>query len=219
MIEKTTLSFLTKLKKNNTKEWFDANRKDYEVVKENIKQLVEKLIVELGKYDADVAQLQVKDCLFRINRDIRFSKNKAPYKTNIGCALSKGGKKASTAEFYVHIEPGKCFVGCGFWGPEAPKLQSLRQEVDYNLKEWEAIVKNKKFITAFPNGFLQDDALQRPPKGYTADNPALPYLKLKHFVVTAPIKDEIVLSNNYVKELTKLFIVAKPFIDFLNTAD
>jgi uncharacterized protein (TIGR02453 family) len=219
MIEKATFQFLTKLKKNNTKEWFDANRKDYEAVKENIKQFAETMIKELGKYDEGIAQLQVKDCLFRINRDVRFSKNKAPYKTNLGAAFSKGGKKAPTAEFYVHIEPGNCFVGCGFWAPEPNKLNSIRQEVDYNLKDWEAIVKSKKFVTAFSHGLLQDDALKRPPKGYTEDNPAITYLKLKHFVATAPIADDIALSKNYVKELVKLFLVAKPFNDFLNTAD
>jgi uncharacterized protein (TIGR02453 family) len=110
MIQKTTLQFLTELKKNNSKEWFDANRKRYETAKEDVKDITEKLINEIGKNDEDIANLLAKDCTFRINRDVRFSKNKAPYKTNMSCIFSKGGKKTQSAGFYVHIEPGGAFI-------------------------------------------------------------------------------------------------------------
>ena len=149
MVQKTTLQFLTDLKKNNTKEWFDANRKRYEAAKEDVQNITEKLIKSIGVHDEDIAQLQVKECTFRINRDVRFSKNKAPYKSNISAIFSKGGKKADTAGYYVHIEPGGAFVAAGYWSPEAKKLASVRQEIDYNFEEWKKILSAKKFKETF----------------------------------------------------------------------
>lgn len=219
MIEKTTLQFLTDLKKNNTKEWFEANRKRYEAAKEDINNNTEKLIKSIGKYDADIAELQVKECKFRINRDVRFSKNKAPYKSNISAIFSKGGKKADTAGFYVHIEPGAAFVAAGYWSPEAKKLASVRQEIDYNLDEWKKILSAKKFKETFTEGLSKDDTLQRPPKGYDDENPALEFLKLKSFIVTKKLTDTQLMDNNFEKTIVNIFTAVKPFLDFLNTAE
>ncbi len=218
MIQKTTLQFLTELKKNNSKEWFDANRKKYEAAKEDIKQISEKLIKSIGAYDEEIGQLLAKDCTFRINRDVRFSKNKAPYKTNMSCILAKGGKKAETAGFYVHIEPGGAFVAAGYWAPEAKKLAAVRQEIDYNFDDWKKIISTKKFKEIFGE-LSKEGVLQRPPKGYDAENPAIEFLKLKSFIVTKKITDAELQDKNFVKILTNIFTVVKQMIDFLNEAE
>lgn len=219
MIQKATAQFLTDLKKNNTKEWFDSNRKKYEAAKEDIKSLAEALIKSIGVQDEDIAQLLVKDCTFRINRDVRFSKNKAPYKSNMSCIFSKGGKKAETAGFYVHIEPGAAFVAAGYWAPEAKKLAAVRQEIDYNFEDWKKIISSKKFKTTFEDGLSKEDVLQRPPKGYDVENPAIDFLKLKSFIVTKKISDAELLDKNFVKNCTNIFVAVKPMLDFLNEAE
>ncbi len=219
MIEKSTLQFLTELKNNNTKEWFDANRKRYEAAKEDVQNITQKLIMSIGKHDEDIAALQVKECTFRINRDVRFSKNKVPYKSNISAIFSKGGKKADTAGFYMHIEPGAAFVAAGYWSPEAKKLASVRQEIDYNLDEFKKILSAKKFKETFTDGLSKEDTLQRPPKGYDDENPAVEFLKLKSFIVTKKLTDADLMDKNYEKKIVTIFAAVKPFLDFLNTAE
>ena len=219
MIEKTTLQFLADLKKNNTKEWFDANRKRYEAAKDNVQNITGELIKTLGVYDEGIALLLTKECTFRINRDVRFSKNKAPYKTNISAIFSKGGKKADTAGFYVHVEPGSAFVGAGYWNPEPKKLASVRQEIDYNFEEWKKILAAKKFKQTFAEGLSKEDILQRPPKGYDAENPAIEFIKLKSFIVTRKITDAELHDKSFIKNIVGIFTAVKPMLDFLNTAE
>jgi uncharacterized protein (TIGR02453 family) len=219
MINKTTTDFLKDLKKNNTREWFEANRKRYEAAKANILDLATQLISMLGGVDKDLATLQPKDCMFRINRDIRFSKNKDPYKSNMSLQFSKGGKKSNTAAFYVHIEPGQAFIGVGFWAPEAPKLNAIRQEIDYNYNDVKKIFNNKKFIETFGKGFSEEHKLQRAPKGYEETNPAIEMLKLKSYIVTQKLSDSLLQDKNFAKEIASSFKIVKPLIDFLNTAE
>ena len=219
MIEKSTLQFLTDLKKNNTKEWFDTNRKRYEAAKENVQNITGELIKAIGIHDEDIALLLTKDCTFRINRDVRFSKNKAPYKTNISAIFSKGGKKADTAGFYVHVEPGGAFVAAGYWNPEPKKLASVRQEIDYNFADWKKILAAKKFKQTFTEGLSKEDILQRPPKGYDAVNPAIEFIKLKSFIVTRKMTDAELQDKNFIKNIVTIFTAVKPMLDFLNSAE
>ncbi len=219
MIEKSTLQFLTDLKRNNTKEWFDVHRKRYEAAKENVQNITGELIKALGVHDEDIALLLSKDCTFRINRDVRFSKNKTPYKTNISAIFSKGGKKADTAGFYVHIEPGGAFVAAGYWNPEAKKLACVRQEIDYNFAEWKKILGAKKFKETFAEGLSKEDMLQRPPKGYNAENPAIDFIKLKSFIVTKKMTDAELQDKSFIKNIVSIFTAVKPMLDFLNTAE
>src|ERR1051325_10599551 len=129
MLQTTTLKFLKDLKKNNTKEWFDANRKAYESAKKDFEGLVESVIEQFCKKDEEIGSLKPKDCMFRINRDIRFSKDKSPYKTNFGAFINKGGKKSIYAGYYFHCEPGENFVGGGLWMPMPDALKKVRQEI------------------------------------------------------------------------------------------
>ena len=219
MLQLSTLQFLKGLRKNNTKEWFDANRNKYDDAKKDFEKLGEALIKKLCSIDETVAHLRPKDCMFRINRDVRFSKDKSPYKTNLGIYISKGGKKGVQAGYYFHLEPGGSFVGGGLWMPLAPELKKVRQEIDYNWEEFRKIVHNKKFKAFFSEFDRSPEyALSRPPKGYDDDNPAIDFLKLKSLIVTAKIDDGELTSPRLVNKITSYFEVMKPLVDFINRA-
>ena len=145
MLEPQTLQFLRQLKKNNNKEWFDSHRAQYEAARIDFSNFIQLLIDALQKTDGTITGITARDCLFRINRDIRFSKDKKPYKSNFGASIKRGGRKSGFAGYYFHCEPGASFVGGGLWMPEAPVLRSLRQEIDYNWEEFQALLKEKNF--------------------------------------------------------------------------
>ena len=183
MLDPSTLKFLKDLKKNNNKAWFDAHRSTYEKARENFIELVQALIDGHKRYDRGLTDLPAKDCLFRINRDVRFSKDKSPYKTNFGASISPGGKKSPLAGYYIQLSPGDSFIGGGVWMPEPATLKRIRQEIDYNLKEFEAIVRSKKFRAVYGDLYTREGIqLSKVPQGYEKDNPAAPYLKLKSFL-------------------------------------
>lgn len=217
MIEKSTLQFLKGLSKNNHRDWFLANKGKYDLAKSNYVNFVTSVLSEIKKFDPSLSELEPKQCVFRINRDVRFSKNKDPYKTNFGASFSKGAKKIAAAGYYFHLEPGASFIGGGLWMPQAPELNKVRQEIDYCFKEFKSIVENKKFKSTF--GSIDSDAiLSRPPKGYDLDNPAIEYLKLKSFTAIMPIADTEVLDKNIVKKSLSIFETIAPFVHFLNRA-
>jgi uncharacterized protein (TIGR02453 family) len=217
MLQVSTLKFLKELKKNNNKPWFDANRKKYEVAKGDYISFVDALIPAIAKFDPSVADLKAKGCIFRINRDIRFSKDKSPYKSNMGAYMNPGGKKVNTPGYYFHCEPGQSFAAGGLYVPEPEVLAKVRQEIDYNFDEWKKIINSK----AFKKYFAKVDGIEtlsRPPKGYTDDNPAIEFLKMKSFIVSRPLTDAQLTDKNLVKEVAKTFEAMKPMIDFLNHA-
>jgi uncharacterized protein (TIGR02453 family) len=220
MIDTSTLQFLKDLKKHNNKEWFEANRTRYTDAKAAFENLAAAMIQKLGSFDSQVAHLQAKDCLFRINRDVRFSKNKAPYKTNMAMYISKNGKKAmDCAGYYLHVEPGASFAAAGIWMPMAPELKKIRQEIDYNFNEFKQLLKQQSFIRLYPDLDRSEGvALSRPPKGYEADNPAIEYLKLKSFIVTTPLADDVLTSKAMLQTVATAFKTAYPFVRFINWA-
>lgn len=218
MIQSTTIKFLKDLKKNNNKPWFEQQRKVYEAAKADLQNMVSALIPAIEKFDEPIGSLKVKDCTFRINRDVRFSKNKDPYKSNMAAYFSRGGKKASVAGYYFHIEPGKSYAAGGFYSPMPPELSKIRQEIDYGFDEWKKILNQKIFKKHFPEGVDGIELLVRPPKGYDENNPAIAYLKMKHFIVSKPFTDDELQSKTLVKDVAKVFETMKPMIDFLNRA-
>ena len=215
MIAASSLQFLKALAKNNNREWFLANKNKYDLAKENYLNFVEEVLSGVVKFDNSLAELNPKQCVFRINRDVRFSKNKDPYKTNFGASFSKGAKKINAAGYYFHLEPGACFIGGGLWMPEANDLQKVRQEIDYCFKEFNGIIQHKQFKNAF-SGLSTEVKLARPPKGYDLDNPAIEYLKLKSFTAIASLSDSDVLDKNIVKKSLTIFKTIAPLIHFLN---
>lgn len=218
MLQNSTVKFLKELKKNNNKPWFDANRKIYETAKADYISLVDSVISATAKFDEPVGHLRAKDCIFRINRDVRFSKDKSPYKTNMGAFITPGGKKVNAPGYYFHCEPGNSFAAGGSYMPEPADLAKIRQEIDYSFDEWNKIISNKTFKKYFTKGVEGIDVLSRPPKGYADDNPAIAYLKMKSFIVSRPLNDADLLDKNLVKEIAKTFEAIKPMIDFLNHA-
>ena len=220
MLAASTLQFLKKLDKNNNKAWFDANRKQYEAAKLDFANLTGQVIAQFGKKEPAIALLQPKECVFRINRDVRFSKNKAPYKNNMGASIKAGGKNSLAAGYYIHLEPGgKSFVGGGLYMPDANIVGKIRQEIDYNYAEFLKIVQNKKFVAQYGGlDFSEGMSLVREPKGYEKENPAITYIKLKSWVATAPLSDTALQDKNLATQLTKAFEYLQPLISFLNEA-
>jgi uncharacterized protein (TIGR02453 family) len=145
MLQQTTIKFLKDLKKNNNKEWFDTNRKVYENAKADYAYFIDGIIKAHGKKDESIANLIAKNCMFRINRDIRFSKDKSPYKTNFGASISSGGKKIMKGGYYIHCEPGESFVAGGIYMPMPEDLNKVRQEIDYCFDEFKKIINHKNF--------------------------------------------------------------------------
>jgi len=208
------LKFLTKLNKNNNKEWFDANRPHYLELKQEYIKLVEKVIHQSSSFDPMLKDVDAAKTIFRINRDVRFSKNKSPYKTNLGAITKPGGKKSMIAGYYMNIEPGKYFLAAGTYMPEAPILSAIRQEIDYNLDEFKKIVAAKDFKKEFTS-LSVEDALKTVPKGYDKETPALEFLKLKHYIVVKDLTDKEVLRKDFIKNTAKNFKASLPLISFL----
>ena len=217
MLQPSTIKFLKDLKKNNSKEWFDKNRKVYEAAKDDFASLVNNVINQFGKNDETIATLTAKDCMFRINRDVRFSKDKSPYKTNLGAAFTKGGKKAIVAGYYFHCEPGQAFVGGGLWMPDADVVKKVRQEIDYSFDEFSKIIKNKKFIAQYKSLEITDEtSLTREPKGYEKNNPAIQFIKLKSWLAMSSLTDAELTDKNLTKKIVAAFEALQPLIEFLN---
>jgi uncharacterized protein (TIGR02453 family) len=220
MIQASTLKFLKDLKKNNVKEWFDDNRTAYENAKNDFLTFTQELINGVAKFDNNILQanLDPKKCITRLNRDVRFSNDKSPYKTNFFAMINQGGKKSNLACYYLQLQPDNSFTGGGVYMPMPPDLQKFRQEIGYNFKEWKAIVENKSFKKVFAKGIQSPDTLSRPPKGFEETNPAIEYLKMKGFFTMNQLTDELLQSKTCIKTIVQNFETAKPVIDFLNRA-
>jgi uncharacterized protein (TIGR02453 family) len=218
MLNPKTYKFLSELAENNNKPWFDENRKTYETLRKDLIIFFESVVNELKKFDPDMELIEAKRSIFRINRDIRFSNDKSPYKTHFGAYFCKGGKSnLINAGYYIHIEPGKSFIGSGIYQPPAPALKKIRQEIDYNFEDFKSIVLDKKFIKTFGE-LSQDDKLKRPPKGYDEENEAIEYLKLKSFFVGRNFTDNELTASDAPAQIAAFLETSYPLIRFLNAA-
>jgi uncharacterized protein (TIGR02453 family) len=217
MLKKTTFSFLRELSQNNNREWFAQHKHLYEEAKEDLYGLIEVLIKDFSAIDpAFSADTAPKKCLLRIYRDIRFSPNKAPYKKNYGIAFDVKGYGPTTPSYYLHLEPGNCFFGAGFWMPESQVLKKIREEIDYSGEEFLGIIQAKSYQDTFT--LSKEDTLKKAPKGYEIDHPMIEYLKLKSFISIYPLKEEDFYKNNIVDKLKTAFEHIQPFILFLRKA-
>jgi uncharacterized protein (TIGR02453 family) len=217
MLEPQTLKFLSQLKKNNNKPWFDAHRAQYEAAKIDFSNFIQLVIDAVQKSDTTITGLTSKDCQFRINRDIRFSKDKRPYKENFGAFICRGGKKSIYAGYYFHLAPGNSFIGGGLWQPEPENLKKVRQEIDYSWKEFQSILKNKNFKKIYGDLYKGEDmSLSRMPKGYEEDNPAIEYLKLKSLIAETKIADDYLTKSTLHKKTVSAFEALQPLLNFIN---
>lgn len=219
MLLPATIKFLKDLKKNNDKSWFDAHRPQYEAAKKNFEQFIQAVIDKHSKQDASIKEQTAKSCMFRINRDVRFSKDKSPYKTNFGASINRGGKKSIYAGYYFHCEPGESFVGGGLWMPMPPETKKIRQEIDYCFDEFKKITGNKKFQAIYGKLYQGEDvSLSRVPQGFEKDNPAADFLKLKSWLAMEKLKDSDLTSDGLVKKTVAAFEALQPLLMFLNRA-
>lgn len=217
MISPACFHFLRQLKNNNHKEWFDANRLLYQKIKAEFETLVDLLIREICTFDSAIYGITARDSIFRINRDIRFSSNKMPYKTNLGAFIAKGGRKGIHAGYYIHVEPENCFLAGGIYMPSAPMLKAIRTAILDNAQEFLEIVQTRDFIDNFGYS-LGTEKLRNLPKGFPADFPYADYLKYKSYTVLKEESDETYQQASFMNEAISVFKAMKPFNDFLNNA-
>jgi uncharacterized protein (TIGR02453 family) len=210
------LDFLKELKENNNREWFNDNRQKYEAAKAEFEGLINKLIPLIRGFDPSIGTLTAKQCVFRIYRDVRFSKDKSPYKTNMGGFMSKGGRKGIYSGYYVHIEPGKSFLGGGIYMPQSDVLKKVRQEIFYNIEEYRKIINDPSFKKTFTQ--MEGEKLKRPPKDFPPDFPDIDLLKYKSYVVLHEVKDTDVSGNNFAGHIIDVFKTMYPLNKFLNKA-
>lgn len=213
---KEVLRFLSELRENNNKEWFDENRKRYDESRKKVLFLTELVNQEIIKFDPEVGIQNPKDCVFRIFRDVRFSNDKTPYKINMGSFIAKGGRKSVGAGYYIHIEPGGSFISGGSYCPPADALKAFRTEIFDHADEFKAIIKSKSFLKVFPE--MYDDRLRTAPKGFPKDFPDIDLLKYKSYAFISPLDDSVVNGGDYVKHIVSGFQELAPANRFLNIA-
>jgi len=212
---KPTFVFLNNLKQHNNKAWFDANRADYEVAKAGFENLVDQLIGEYGKTE-DLGGITAKDCVMRIYRDVRFSKDKSPYKTNMSASITPGGKKSSSLGYHLHLQPqGESLIAGGLYMPTPEQLAKFRMAIDRDADTFKTIINAKGFKSYF--GALEGEKVKSTPQGYARDHSEIELLRFKQVVVAHRLSDEMVLSPQFSAHAIKTFTAMKPFLDYLNT--
>jgi len=196
-----------------------TNKPRFDKARENVIEFTAAFLKLMQKVDPNISQdLDPKKCVMRIYRDIRFSKNKTPYKNNFGISIPTTGTKLGGAEYYLQIQPGKSFIAGGYWMPEASDLKAIRQEIDYNGAELKAVIDDAEFIKLFGKFRDQADKLKTLPRDYAADNENIELLKLKSFIVTHPIKDKDLLKGNIAENIAGLCSKIYPLNVFLRSA-
>jgi len=215
MITKEVFDFLKELKVNNTRDWFIENKKRYEQQKKTVESFITSLIDGVHSFDSEITGITYKDCMFRINRDIRFSLDKSPYKTNMGGFIAKGGRNSMNAGYYLHIEPGASFIGGGIYMPPSDKLKLIRNEVYFNADEFKKIIHDKAFVKYF-NELWDDSRLKNPPKDFPKDFPEIELLKYKNYTVIHKLDDEQLLGTDFYNYVITVFKAMYPLNKFLN---
>lgn len=220
MFSRKTIAFLKELDQNNNKIWFDENRQRYEdEVRAPAFHYIESMDQHMAKISPHfvVSAKKVGGSLMRVHKDIRFSKDKTPYKTNIGINFRHArGKDVHAPGFYLHIEPGSVFLGAGIWRPESSTLKNVRTLIDEYPKEWKKLASKLTSKGEFEFG---GDSLKRPPKGYQEDNPLILDLKRKDFIAVSNMKPSTIYASDFEKQTARLFKAAAPLVKFICEAD
>ncbi len=214
MIEPKVYDFLIQLNANNNRDWFNDNKALYLEAKESFEMSIRNMISLINSIDSSIGILEPKDCVFRIYRDTRFSKNKTPYKTNMGAYIVNGGRKSPKGGYYLHVEPGTSFIAGGIYCPPNDVLKKVRKEVYNFTDEFKDIIENKTFKEMFPE-FYQDK-LKMVPKGFPKDFEDADLLKYKSYIVSHSISDEEMVGEGATQLITKAIETLKPLNDFIN---
>lgn len=211
--------FLRDLSANNTTEWFHAHRSEYETAKNIFNEVALQIIAGVAKFDPSTVGLELKDCTYRINRDIRFSADKSPYKTHFGVYVCPGGKKSGNAGYYFHIAPGEgtypggCMLAIGNYCYEKEVVKIVREDIESDGGKFDAMIKKAESL-----GFFLDrsDDLKKVPRGFSADGPYADYLRLKSYCLSKSISEDFVKQKDVVDRVLELFKANKDFNDYLN---
>lgn len=213
MIEEKIFEFLRNLSINNNREWFHDNKPFYTEARMAFEEFVSHFIELIGQIDPTVGKPTVKESIFRINRDIRFSNDKRPYKQNFGCYVAQGGRKSILPGYYIQLEPGASFFGGGIYCPQADILKKVRNEISVFPEDLSAILEKPSFKQTF--GDLWLDQLKSAPKGFPKDHVAIELLKYKSYTATCNFTDEQCQSKGFDKILEKAIAELHPLNEFL----
>ena len=215
-IEKATFDFLNNLKENNNREWFQDHKSEYDAALQNVTSFIEQIIVKLSGLDPHINQeISAKKCLFRIYRDVRFSKNKDPYKSWFAAGISVDGRKLAGPEYYIHIEPNGTFIAVGYWRPEKNHLEAIRQEIDYSSEEFFKALKKGGWKA---EDLSSEDKLQRPPAGYAGDNEHIELLKHRSFILSTNLSRKEMESSKALETVISSYATMIPFKEFIHQA-
>lgn len=212
--------FLKNLKSHNDRAWFAEHKSEYEIAKKDFERIGSELILKIASFDEEIGRVDIRNCIFRIYRDIRFSPDKTPYKNHFGAFIAyPNGRKSPRAGYYLHIEPDEnSFFSAGVWSPKPRELNALRRSVYENYDEFEEIINKRTFSEVFGKSFYQEDKLKRLPAGFSKDFKDPEMLKLKHYLVSADLSLEQISGGNLVDIAAKLAYAAYPFVKFMNYA-
>lgn len=211
-IKTESFDFLKKIAKNNDREWFAANKDLYAAAHENIIDFAGALLGEMNKHD-QIETASGKQSLYRIYKDVRFSKEKVPYNDYWSGSFRRATKKLRGG-YYFHLQPGGSFIAGGFWGPNTEDMQRLRQDMDANPQEWRKLFADKKLVATF--GGVTGERLLTAPRGYSVDNPAIEQLRYKQFILKHTFTDDEVLSHDFAKNASDHFKKMRPFLNFMS---
>ena len=215
-VDKNAIEFLRQLSNNNNKEWFASHKDDYTAAKNNFEAFIQELIDEIVKFEPVFKGLEAKSCIYRINRDIRFSNDKTPYKTNFGALIMKGGRKNffRYPGYYLHIEPDNCFLAGGAYLPSPEWLTDIREKISEQPDMFLKIINNTEFKKYF--GEIQGDKLKKAPKGFDPQHEYIEFLKFKNYTIIKKIDDKQVLDPESLNNFSHIFKAMKLFHDFLD---
>ncbi|GAF02934.1 DUF2461 domain-containing protein [Saccharicrinis fermentans] len=214
MIPKEIFDFLVELSIHNNREWFQDNKPKYLRAKEAFEAYTNKLIALINTIDPSIGHPAAKDCVFRIYRDARFSKNKDPYKNNFGAYISHGGRKSTYAGYYFHLEPDNSFIGGGIYCPSPKVLKSVREAIIENTQSYKSIIEDSAFKKVFPE--IWGERLKTAPKGFDKTDPNIHLVQNKSYTVISHLSDEEVLSENIDQKIEAVYRLLHPFNKFIN---
>jgi len=207
-------NFLNELKDNNNRDWFAANKATYENCKKNFEAFINELLAGIASFDSSVSNLTAKECVFRIYKDIRFSHDKTPYKTNFGAYMSRGGRKGGYCGYYFHVEPSESFLAGGIYQPSPEVAKAIRDEIYHNPDEYLSLINNKVFKKYFDE--LWGEKMKVAPRGYDKTFEHIEQLKFKSWVPFHQMKDAQLSQPDLMKYALDVYKATYPFNDFIN---
>lgn len=221
------LRYLSDIAANNSREWYLAHKAEYNIVRADFEHAVADALARIAAFDSSIAHLTVKDCVYRFNRDTRFSPDKAPYKRHFGAYMAAHGKKALHGGYYIHLQPGACMLACGCYWLPTNILTATRNEIMGNINDWRHIVESKRFVELFgrPGDATWDDndgkgfgneCLKTAPAGFPRDYEFIQYIRMKDYCCWRNVPDDFFDDPQWLDRMAEVFMVARPMLDFVN---